>query len=114
MAFNLEGERLFDEFDIAWQVSAERGRMLPAYTMPPNADHVKMLRALVKLDLGHSMVTTLADDIATARRPRRRAAPTRPSASRSRPGPATATRSGPLAESSEPAPADRVAATDRR
>ncbi len=34
--------------------------------MPPNADHVKMLRALVKLDLSHSMVTTLADDIATA------------------------------------------------
>jgi glutamate decarboxylase len=66
VAFNLEGERSFDEFDIAWQVSAERGWMLPAYTMPPNADHVKMLRALVKLDLSHSMVTTLADDLATA------------------------------------------------
>src|SRR6187551_1234460 len=25
----------YDEFDIAWQVSAERGWMLPAYTMPP-------------------------------------------------------------------------------
>jgi glutamate decarboxylase len=66
VAFNLEGERNFDEFDIAWQVAAERGWMLPAYTMPPKADHVKMLRALVKLDLSHAMVTTLADDIAQA------------------------------------------------
>ena len=28
--------------------------MLPAYTMPPNADHVKMLRALVKLNLSRA------------------------------------------------------------
>jgi glutamate decarboxylase len=40
--------------------------MLPAYTMPPNADHVKMLRALVKLNLTHALVATLADDIAAA------------------------------------------------
>jgi glutamate decarboxylase len=66
VAFQLKGEHPFDEFDIAWQVSAERGWMLPAYTMPPNADHVKMLRALVKLDLSHSLVSTLADDIAAA------------------------------------------------
>ncbi len=35
-------ERRYDEFDIAWQLSAERGWMLPAYTMPPNAENVKM------------------------------------------------------------------------
>ena len=40
--------------------------MLPAYTMPPDADHVKMLRALVKLNLTHALVATLADDIAQA------------------------------------------------
>jgi hypothetical protein len=33
---------------------------------PPNADHVKVMRALVKLTLGHSLVWTLADDIAEA------------------------------------------------
>jgi glutamate decarboxylase len=66
VAFRLTGDHPFDEFDIAWQVSAERGWMLPAYTMPPNADHVTMLRALVKLNLGHSLVTALADDIAAA------------------------------------------------
>ncbi|MET0127721.1 MAG: pyridoxal-dependent decarboxylase, partial [Solirubrobacterales bacterium] len=65
VAFNLadpENEP-FDEFDIAFQVAAERGWMLPAYTMPPNAEKVKMLRALVKLNLSHALVSTLADDI---------------------------------------------------
>jgi len=56
----------YDEFDIAWQVAAERGWMLPAYTMPPNADKVKMLRALVKLNLSRELVATLADDIVAA------------------------------------------------
>jgi glutamate decarboxylase len=56
----------YDEFDIAWQVAAERGWMLPAYTMPPNADDVKMLRALVKLNLSRELVGTLADDIVQA------------------------------------------------
>ena len=40
--------------------------MLPAYTLPPNADHIKIMRALVKETLGHSLVTTLGDDIAQA------------------------------------------------
>ncbi|UGS37802.1 Glutamate decarboxylase [Capillimicrobium parvum] len=66
VAFRLAEPRSFDEFDIAWQVSAERGWMLPAYTMPPKADHVKMLRALVKLNLSHALVNTLAQDIAAA------------------------------------------------
>ena len=56
----------YDEFDIAWQVAAERGWMLPAYTMPKNADDVKMLRALVKLNLSRELVGTLADDIVQA------------------------------------------------
>jgi glutamate decarboxylase len=40
--------------------------MVPAYTLPPNADHVKIMRALVKLTLGQSLVATLADDIGQA------------------------------------------------
>jgi glutamate decarboxylase len=66
VAFQLGGEHDFDEFDIASQLAAERGWMVPAYTLPPNADHVKIMRALVKLTLGHSLTTTLADDIAEA------------------------------------------------
>jgi len=66
VAFNLAEDVGYDEFDVAWQVAAERGWMLPAYTMPPKADHVRMLRALVKLNLSHALVHTLADDIAEA------------------------------------------------
>jgi glutamate decarboxylase len=66
VAFQLAEEQNFDEFDLASQLAAERGWMVPAYTLPPNADHVKIMRALVKLTLGHSLVTTLADDIAEA------------------------------------------------
>jgi glutamate decarboxylase len=66
VAFQLAEEQNFDEFDLASQLAAERGWMVPAYTLPPNAEHVKIMRALVKLTLGHSLVMTLADDIAEA------------------------------------------------
>ena len=66
VAFRLTEEGPYDEFDIAFQLAAERGWMLPAYTMPPNADKVKMMRALVKLNLSRALIETLADDIAAA------------------------------------------------
>jgi glutamate decarboxylase len=66
VAFQLAEERNYDEFDIASQLAAERGWMVPAYTLPPNAEHVTIMRALVKLTLGHGMAETLAADIAQA------------------------------------------------
>jgi glutamate decarboxylase len=66
VAFQLVGEHAYDEFDVAAQLAAERGWMVPAYTMPPNAEHVKMMRALVKETLGRSLTTALGDDIAQA------------------------------------------------
>ncbi len=66
VAFRLAEERGYDEFDIAWQLSAERGWMVPAYTLPPNAEDVKVLRALVKQTLSREQVDRLAEDIATA------------------------------------------------
>jgi glutamate decarboxylase len=66
VAFRLAEERNYDEFDIAWQLSAERGWMVPAYTLPPNAQDVTMMRALVKETLTREMVDTLAGDIARA------------------------------------------------
>ena len=66
VAFQLDGEHDYDEFDVAAQLAAERGWMVPAYTLPPNADHITIMRALVKLTLGHSLASTLADDIAEA------------------------------------------------
>src|SRR5919197_1336382 len=66
VAFNLGDEHPYDEFDIAFQLAAERGWMVPAYTMPPDAQDVKMMRALVKLNLSRLLVNTLADDLAQA------------------------------------------------
>ena len=66
VAFKLKGEKPYDEFDVSWQLSAERGWMLPAYTMPPDAQEVKIMRALVKETLGRQQVDRLADDIREA------------------------------------------------
>jgi glutamate decarboxylase len=66
VAFKLAEARNFDEFDVAWQLSAERGWMVPAYTLPPNAQDVKVMRALVKETLSREMVDTLAHDVAEA------------------------------------------------
>src|SRR6478735_2669619 len=66
VAFKLCEGKEYDEFDVSWQLSAERGWMLPAYTMPPNAEEVKVMRALVKQTLSREQVDRLAGDIATA------------------------------------------------
>ncbi len=66
VAFRLSGERPYDEFDVSWQLSAERGWMLPAYTMPPDAQDVKVMRALVKLTLSRERIDHLAVDIEEA------------------------------------------------
>jgi len=66
VAFRLTGDQSYDEFDIAWQLSAERGWMVPAYTLPPDAQDVKIMRALVKETFSREHVDTLARDIEEA------------------------------------------------
>jgi glutamate decarboxylase len=67
VAFRLgEGHASYDESDVAWQLSAERGWMVPAYTLPPNAEHVKILRALVKETMSREQVDRLTQDIEDA------------------------------------------------
>ena len=66
VAFRLAGEEGYDEFDIAWQLSAERGWMVPAYTLPPDAQDVTIMRALVKETFSREHLDTLADDIEEA------------------------------------------------
>jgi glutamate decarboxylase len=66
VAFKLAGDNDYDEFDLAWQLSAERGWMVPAYTLPPNAQDVKIMRALVKETFSRAQVDTLAADVAEA------------------------------------------------
>ena len=66
VAFRLAADQGYDEFDIAWQLSAERGWMVPAYTLPPNAQDVTIMRALVKETLSREHVDTLTRDIEEA------------------------------------------------
>ena len=66
VAFKLTGERDYDEFDVASQLASERGWMVPAYTLPPNAQDQTIMRALVKLTLGRSLVNRLGEDITAA------------------------------------------------
>ena len=63
VAFRLAGPEPFNEFDVAWQLSAERGWMVPAYTLPPDAQDQTIMRALVKETLSQEHVDTLARDI---------------------------------------------------
>jgi glutamate decarboxylase len=66
VAFRLAESQGYDEFDIAWQLSAERGWMVPAYTLPPDAEDVTIMRALVKQTMSREHVDTLARDLAEA------------------------------------------------
>jgi len=66
VAFRLAADNGYDEFDLAWQLSAERGWMVPAYTMPPDAHDVTIMRALVKETLSRDHVDTLVSDIEEA------------------------------------------------
>jgi glutamate decarboxylase len=66
IAFKLAADHGYDEFDVSAQLAAERGWMVPAYTLPPNAEHVKIMRILVKETLSHSLAMALGQDIAQA------------------------------------------------
>lgn len=66
VAFRLASHDRYDEFDLAWQLSAERGWMVPAYTLPPDAQDISIMRALVKETLSREHVETLARDIEQA------------------------------------------------
>jgi glutamate decarboxylase len=68
VAFRLKSDHdtSYDESDVAWQLSAERGWMVPAYTLPPDAQDVKILRALVKETMSREQVDRLTQDIEDA------------------------------------------------
>jgi glutamate decarboxylase len=55
----------YNEFDVSNKVR-ERGWVLSAYTMPPNAESVTSLRIVVRPHLNRSAVDLLADDIIKA------------------------------------------------
>jgi len=66
VCFRVTGDPAFDERDVAGQVAMDRGWMLPAYSLPPNAEGVTVLRALVRSNLSRSAAETLLADIVGA------------------------------------------------
>jgi len=55
----------YNEFDVSAKVR-ERGWVLSAYSMPPNAQEVKSLRVVVRPHLNRNVIDELADDILKA------------------------------------------------
>jgi glutamate decarboxylase len=55
----------FNEFDVSNKVR-EKGWVLSAYTMPPNAQEVTSLRIVVRPHINLNMAETLAEDIVKA------------------------------------------------
>jgi glutamate decarboxylase len=55
----------FNEFDVSNKVR-ERGWVLSAYTMPPDAEDVRSLRIVVRAHLNLTVIDELADDIIAA------------------------------------------------
>jgi glutamate decarboxylase len=65
VAFTVAEGEPFDAFDVAEQLAQLRGWMVPAYTMPPDAEEVQMLRVLVKLNQPRDAADLLFEDLVT-------------------------------------------------
>ena len=55
----------FNEFDVSYKVR-EKGWVLSAYTMPPNAESINSLRIVVRPHLNRTVIKQLAGDIISA------------------------------------------------
>lgn len=55
----------FNEFDVSFKVR-EKGWVLSAYSMPPDAQEVKSLRIVVRPHINRTSALTLAEDVITA------------------------------------------------
>lgn len=79
VTFRLAGDPGFDVYHLSARLR-ERGWIVPAYSLPPDADDVHLLRVVVRLDLSRLMVDVLLRDLEqaydelAAEQPTRRAA----------------------------------------
>jgi len=62
VAFKLKNRKHYDEFDIACRIR-ERGWIIPAYTMAPNADHISLLRIVIREDFSRQRCCVLLKDL---------------------------------------------------
>ncbi|QDS77549.1 hypothetical protein FKW77_001157 [Venturia effusa] len=62
VAFRLAKGKFYDEFQLAHQLR-ERGWVVPAYTMAPHSDKLKLMRVVVREDFSKSRCDALISDI---------------------------------------------------
>ncbi len=62
VTFSIKGDPGFDEFHLADGLR-QRGWIVPAYTLPPNAEHVTVLRVVVRNDMTHNKIEILLADL---------------------------------------------------
>ncbi|KAI5385473.1 glutamate decarboxylase 4 [Lathyrus oleraceus] len=62
VAFSLKDRNQYDEFKIS-EMLRRHGWIVPAYTMPAGAHHIKVLRAVIRADFSRTLVERLAVDI---------------------------------------------------
>jgi len=65
VTFRLEGDSSFDEFHLSDRLRMN-GWILPAYTLPPNAEHITALRAVVRNDMSRDKIDVLMHHIEEA------------------------------------------------
>ena len=62
---NPEAKKKYDEFAIAHQLR-ERGWVVPAYTMAPHSEKLKMMRVVIREDFSRSRCDSLIQDLLLA------------------------------------------------
>lgn len=62
VAFSLKDNSLHNEFEIS-DMLRRFGWIVPAYTMPPNAEHIAVLRVVIREDFSRSLAERLVSDI---------------------------------------------------
>ncbi|MBZ2198923.1 glutamate decarboxylase [Occultella gossypii] len=65
VTFRLKGDPGFDVYHLSARLRQD-GWIVPAYSLPPNAEHVHLMRVVVRLDLSRQMVDMLLRDLLKA------------------------------------------------
>jgi len=65
VTFSLKGDPGFDVYHLASRLR-ENGWIVPAYSLPPDAEDVHLMRVVVRLDLSRQMIDILLRDILKA------------------------------------------------
>jgi len=65
VTFSLDGDPGFDVYHLSARLR-EHGWIVPAYSLPPHADDVHLLRVVVRLDLSRQMIDILLRDLLKA------------------------------------------------